>query len=266
MTKLPDILQKIVDRKREEVIERNTQTPLDILKKELVSLAATRSFIQALKLKNANSYPAVIAEIKKASPTKGVLREDFNPQEIANSYQEAGAACLSVLTDVDFFQGSDAYLKEVREISNLPILRKDFVIDPYQIIESRVLGADCILLIVACLTDAELKSFYDLALSIGLDVLIEVRDEEELNRALVLEPQMIGINNRDLRTFKVSLLTTIGLLKHIPKDILVITESGIGSQDDVFMMQEYNVNAFLVGEAFMRAKNPGQALSEIFFD
>ncbi len=266
MPKLPDVLKKIIDKKHEELIEFKKNVAQSELELQLAALPPTRGFLNALKLKNANSYSAVIAEIKKASPSKGVLRDVFEPSEIALSYEKAGAACLSVLTDVHFFQGSNQYLREAKAASSLPILRKDFVIDPYQIYESRVLGADCILLIVACLSDDELKSFYALATSIGLDVLIEVHDEVELQRALVLNPPMIGINNRDLRTFNVSLLTTISLIKSVPKDILIITESGIGSQDDVFMMQEYNINAFLVGEAFMSAKDPGAALSKIFFD
>lgn len=266
MSKLPDVLKKIIDKKRDELVEFKKNVPQSELELKLAVLPPTRGFFNALKLKNANSFSAVIAEIKKASPSKGLLRAIFHPSEIAISYEKAGAACLSVLTDVHFFQGSNQYLTEVKAASCLPILRKDFVIDPYQIYESRVLGADCILLIVACLNDDELKSFYDLAVSIGLDVLIEVHNEAELQRALVLNPPMIGINNRDLKTFNVSLLTTISLIKSVPKNILIITESGIGSQDDVFMMQEYNVNAFLVGEAFMSAKDPGAALSKIFFD
>ena len=264
MTDTPDILKKIIKRKLEEVVERKALVSLPNIIKRANSATAPRSFVYALQRKIQAGQPAVIAEIKKASPSKGVIRENFVPSEIAMSYEKGGAACLSVLTDVDFFQGSDAYLKQAREVCALPVLRKEFIIDPYQVYEARGMGADCILLIVACLSDEQLKELSDLAISLEMDVLVEVHDKEELKRALPLELPMIGINNRNLRTFETSLQTTIDLLKLIPEDCIVVTESGIHNKEDVALMQQHNVNAFLVGEAFMRAEEPGEKLAELF--
>ena len=261
MSNTPDILKKIFKLKLEEV------SLVDMKKRvERAKLAlAPRSFVYALQRKIQAGHPAVIAEIKKASPSKGVMRENFIPSEIAESYEKGGAACLSVLTDVDFFQGSDAYLKQAREACSLPVLRKEFIIDPYQVYEARGMGADCILLIVACLTDEQLKELSTLAIELEMDVLVEVHDAEELQRALPLDLPMIGINNRNLRSFETSLETTIELLKQIPDDCIVVTESGIHNKEDVALMQQHNVNAFLVGEAFMRADEPGEKLAELFF-
>jgi indole-3-glycerol phosphate synthase len=265
MNNTPDILKKIIKRKLEEVEERKARTPYADIKKYAFSATSPRSFVYALQRKNQAGQAAVIAEIKKASPSKGVIRENFIPAEIATSYENGGAACLSVLTDVDFFQGSDTYFKQAREICSLPVLRKEFIIDPFQVYESRIMGADCILLIVACLTDEQLKELSDIAIELEMDVLVEVHDEEELQRALKLELPMIGINNRNLRTFETSLQTTIDLLSQIPDDCIVVTESGIHNKEDVALMQQHNVNAFLVGEAFMRAEEPGAKLAELFF-
>lgn len=267
MSNTPDILQKIIKRKLEEVEEHRALISLVDIKRKVTraqTQAAPRSFVYALQRKIQAGQAAVIAEIKKASPSKGVIRENFIPSEIALSYEKGGAACLSVLTDVDFFQGNDLYLKQAREVCGLPVLRKEFIIDPYQIYEARALGADCILLIVACLTDQQLINFTELAIQLEMDVLVEVHDEEELKRALPLDLPMIGINNRNLRTFATSLQTTIDLLKLIPEDCIVVTESGIHSKEDVAFMQQHNVNAFLVGEAFMRAEEPGEKLAELF--
>ena len=224
-----------------------------------------RGFAAALQARVAAGQPAVIAEIKKASPSKGVLREDFHPADIARSYERGGAACLSVLTDRDFFQGCDEYLQEVRAACRLPLIRKDFILDPYQVLEARLLGADCILLIAACLDDSRMADLNAQALELGMDVLIEVHDRAELERALSLPGQLIGINNRDLRSFQVSLDTTLGLLDAIPPDRLLVTESGILTVDDVALMRAHGVHAFLVGEAFMRAADPGAALGQLFF-
>ncbi len=224
-----------------------------------------RGFAAALQARVAAGQPAVIAEIKKASPSKGVLREDFHPADIARSYERGGAACLSVLTDRDFFQGCDEYLQEARAACRLPVIRKDFILDPYQVLEARLLGADCILLIAACLDDSRMADLNAQALELGMDVLIEVHDRAELERALSLPGQLIGINNRDLRSFQVSLDTTLGLLDAIPPDRLLVTESGILTMDDVALMRAYGVHAFLVGEAFMRAADPGAALGQLFF-
>jgi len=264
MNDTPDILKKIIHRKAEEVAVRAGQLPLSQLSASLEGAASARGFVAAIESKILANEAAVIAEIKKASPSKGVLREDFRPADIAASYERGGAACLSVLTDVDFFQGSDDYLKQARAACSLPVLRKDFVIDPYQVYEARAIGADCILLIVACLSDAQLQELSGLAQELGLDVLVEVHDGEELARALPLNTRLIGINNRNLRTFEVSLQTTIELLSTIPEDRIVVTESGIHVPEDVALMRENRVNAFLVGEAFMRAEDPGVRLAELF--
>ena len=265
MNSTPDILKKIIKRKVEEVQERIALVSLPDIKKRANAATSPRSFVYALQRKIQAGQPAVIAEIKKASPSKGVMRENFVPAEIAMSYEKGGAACLSVFTDVDFFQGSDAYLKQARGACSLPVLRKEFIIDPYQVYEARGMGADCILLIVACLTDEQLSELCQLAKDLEMDVLVEVHDEEELRRALPLALPMIGINNRNLRTFETSLQTTIDLLKLVPEDCIVVTESGIHSKEDVALMQQHNVHAFLVGEAFMRADEPGEKLAELFY-
>lgn len=224
-----------------------------------------RGFMRALQANIAQGKPAVIAEIKKASPSKGVLRADFKPAEIAQSYARGGAACLSVLTDVDFFQGADAYLQQARAACALPVIRKDFIIDPYQVYEARVINADCILLIAAALQDTQMQDLLELANELGMDVLLEVHDAEELERALKINAPLIGINNRNLRTFETRLNTTLDLLKMIPGDKLVVTESGIHNRADVMLMRDNNVHAFLVGEAFMVAEDPGGKLHELFF-
>jgi len=264
MSGTPDILKKIVARKLEEIDERSASVSLDQLKAQLDDADAPRGFVQSLKDKISAGQSGVIAEIKKASPSKGILREHFVPAEIAKSYADHGAACLSVLTDVDFFQGGDAYLKQARAACALPVIRKDFIVDPYQVYEARAMSADCILLIVACLTDRQLTDLNALAMKLGMDVLIEVHDAEELERALKVPNPMIGINNRNLRTFDVSLQTTLDLLASISDDRLVVTESGIHAPEDVALMREHNVNAFLVGEAFMRADQPGEKLAALF--
>ncbi|OGT91858.1 MAG: indole-3-glycerol-phosphate synthase [Gammaproteobacteria bacterium RIFOXYA12_FULL_61_12] len=262
MSDTPDILKKIVARKREEIRERSARVPLQDLKG--ARSGAIRGFADAIAAKIAAGRSGVIAEIKKASPSKGVLREDFRPAEIAVSYERGGAACLSVLTDVDFFLGCDEYLREARAACALPVIRKDFIIDPYQVYEAHAMGADCILLIAACLGDALLVELNGLAHGLGMDVLIEVHDGEELERALRVRNRLIGINNRNLRTFEVSLDTTLDLLDRIPPDRLVVTESGILSREDVALMRSHQVNAFLVGEAFMRAADPGERLAGLF--
>ncbi len=292
-----DILTTILARKSEEVGARSAVLPLRELSARCADLPATRGFADAVQRKIAAGRPAVIAEIKKASPSKGVIRADFRPAEIAQSYQRGGAACLSVLTDVDFFQGADAYLQQARAACDLPVLRKDFVIDAYQVYEARLLGADCILLIVAALGDAALAELSHLALELGLDVLVEVHDIDELERALQIaapmgmdarvprahdskdgggraasgtaaedaqKRPMIGINNRSLRTFEVSLDTTLALRSAVPSDRILVTESGIASPDDVTRMRGHGVQAFLVGESFMRAPDPGAALARLF--
>lgn len=264
MADTPDILKKIMHRKEEEVRGRASVLPLAGLERAAAEADLPRGFADALAARIAAGAPAVIAEIKKASPSKGVLREDFRPAEIAASYARGGAACLSVLTDRDFFQGSEAYLAEARAACTLPVIRKDFIIDPYQVVEARAIGADCILLIVACLSDARMAELNRLASELGMDVLVEVHDAEELDRALALPGRLIGINNRDLRTFHVSLDTTIGLLEAIPADRILVTESGILGPADVARMRRHGVNAFLVGEAFMRADDPGAELGRLF--
>jgi len=264
MSDTPDILKKIVARKREEIAERSAKTPEADLRARLADADAPRGFVDSLLGKVDAGKSGVIAEIKKASPSKGVLREDFRPAEIARSYAQHGAACLSVLTDVDFFQGGDAYLQQARAACSLPVIRKDFIVDPYQVYEARAIEADCILLIVACLEDAQMRELNGLAQELGMDVLVEVHDGEELERALAMPGRMVGINNRNLRTFEVSLQTTLDLLPAIPEERLVVTESGIHTPADVQLMREHKVNAFLVGEAFMRAEEPGEKLAELF--
>ena len=264
MADTPDILKKIVARKIEEVAERSARVPRAMVMAAATQADPPRGFVAALRARIAAGRPAVIAEAKKASPSKGVLRPDFDPAAIARSYERGGAACLSVLTDVDYFQGSDAYLQQARGACALPVLRKDFVIDPYQVWEARSLGADCILLIAACLDDDRLVELNTLARELGMDALIEVHDAAELDRALQVDNHMVGINNRDLRSFAVSLDTTLGLLDRIPEDRVVVTESGILGADHVALMRSHGVHAFLVGEAFMRAPDPGERLAELF--
>lgn len=266
MDNTPDILKKIIHRKQQEISERKQIKDEATLVEEAKNASPLRCFVDLMRERIMAEESAVIAEIKKASPSKGVIRENFNPAEIAKSYQQGGACCLSVLTDVDFFQGSDEYLKQAREACELPVIRKDFIIDSYQVYEARAMGADCILLIVAVLTDEQMLALYTLARELGLDVLIEVHNEEELQRALPLGSELIGINNRDLHTFETSLATTINLLTQIPDDRIVVTESGINSIEHIVLMREHQVDAFLVGEAFMRADDPGAELKQLFFD
>lgn len=261
---MSDILNQIVAVKHQEVAAAKQRISFDAMRADAESRVLTRDFVGALKAKIAAGKPAVIAEIKKASPSKGVIREDFIPADIAQSYAEGGAACLSVLTDKQFFQGQVDYLKQARASCQLPVLRKDFMVDAYQIYESRAMGADCILLIAACLDDAQMKTFEAIARSLDMAVLVEVHDEAELERALKLKTPLIGINNRNLKTFEVSLETTLTLKAQIPADRVLVTESGISTRDDVLRMGAAGVNAFLVGEAFMRAKEPGKALADLF--
>jgi indole-3-glycerol phosphate synthase len=264
MTDTPDILKRILARKIEEIDERNRTLGLRELEQRVADADAPRGFINALEQKLNAGLAAVIAEIKKASPSRGLLREDFDPAQIAVSYEKGGAACLSVLTDVDFFRGADAYLQQARAACTLPVLRKDFTIDPYQVYEARVLGADCILLIVAALGDAMLLELLQLAGHLGMDALVEVHDEAELERALAIPARLLGINNRDLRSFETSLDVTLGFLDRIPDDRIVVTESGIHTVEDVALMRSHGVHTFLVGEAFMRAPEPGEKLRELF--
>jgi indole-3-glycerol phosphate synthase len=262
---MADILDKIVAVKREEIAQSQKKVPLAQMRADAQSRVLTRDFEGALRAKIAAGGSGVIAEIKKASPSKGVLRTgEFIPADIAQSYAEAGAACLSVLTDRQFFQGQPDYLKQARASCDLPVLRKDFIVDPYQVYESRAMGADCILLIVACLQDPLMKELEQIAHSLDMAVLGEVHDRAELDRALNLMTPLVGVNNRNLRTFDVSLDTTLGMLKDIPQDRLVITESGIATRDDVKTMRDAGVHGFLVGEAFMRAEDPGEALARLF--
>jgi indole-3-glycerol phosphate synthase len=265
MTDTPDILKTILAKKAEEVARRKANTPISMLQEIATGVQGPRGFYQALRSKADQQKPAIIAEIKKASPSQGVIREDFRPVEIAVDYAMNGASCLSVLTDKEFFQGSEANLQMVREKCPLPAIRKDFMIDPYQIHESRALGADCILLIAAALDDSMLKELHDIATGLGMDVLVEVHDAEELDRALKLDTRMIGINNRNLRTFDVSLQTTLTLKNTIPADKLIVTESGIHTPADVKLVQDNGIYTFLVGEAFMRAERPGLKMRELFF-
>ena len=262
---VPTVLEKIITRKYEEVAQRRAQVGLAELERLAGIADPVRGFARRLQEQVASKQPAVIAEIKKASPSKGVLREDFDPAEIARSYEAGGATCLSVLTDIDFFQGADKYLQQARSACNLPVIRKDFMVDPYQVVEARALGADCILLIVAALSDEQMKELADVAAEQGLDVLVEVHDGAELERALRIEAPLIGINNRDLHTFELDLETTLDLLPRIPRDRVVVTESGILHRADVELMEINQVYAFLVGEAFMRAEQPGAELQRLFF-
>ncbi len=264
LAQTPTILKKILARKYVEVQERSALVPVAQLQEVIAAQDAPRGFTRALRQKIDLGAAAVIAEVKKASPSKGVIRENFDVVEIARSYEKGGAACLSILTDVDFFQGSDDYLRQARSATRLPLLRKDFVVDDYQVYEARAIGADCILLIVAALDMKALHTLHDTAIGIGLDVLVEVHDRQELDLALQLATPLIGINNRNLHTFHTSLDTTFNLLDKIPPDRLIVTESGIHTIDDVMAMRGHGVNAFLVGEAFMRAEDPGRRLVEMF--
>lgn len=261
---MSDILDNILAVKREEVAAAQAAKPLAAIRAEAEAQAQARDFVGALHAKLGAGKAAVIAEIKKASPSKGVIRHDFRPAEIAADYEKHGAACLSVLTDRQFFQGSTEYLRQARAACALPVLRKDFMIDPYQVFEARALGADAILLIVAALSDAHMAELEDLALSLGMAVLVESHDAGELDRALKLKTPLQGINNRNLRTFEVSLATTLSQLSRIPADRIVVTESGILAPADVALMQQHGVHAFLVGEAFMRAPSPGAELARLF--
>ena len=261
---MSDILSQIVAVKHEEIAASKKKKSLEAVREDALSRVLTRDFEGALRAKIAAGQAAVIAEIKKASPSKGVLREDFIAADIAQSYAEHGAACLSVLTDQQFFQGSADYLKQARASCDLPVLRKDFMVDPYQVYESRAMGADCILLIAACLSDAQMAQLEAVARSLDMAVLVEVHDAAELQRALQLKTRLVGINNRNLRTFEVSLDTTLGMLQDVPADRLLVTESGILQREDVQRMRAAGVHAFLVGEAFMRAKEPGEALAALF--
>ncbi len=260
----PDILNIILQRKAAEIKERSATTPLEMLEKRAALASPPRGFVDAIRRKISIGDAAVIAEIKKASPSKGLIRENFQPAAIARSYEQGGASCLSVLTDADFFQGSEANLQEARAACSLPVLRKDFIVDSYQIFEARAIGADCILLIVAALTDEQLHALATLATKLNMDVLVEVHDNQELHRALSLNVPLIGINNRNLRNFETSLQTTIDLLGEMPLEAIVVTESGIHTRQDIELLQGHNVNTFLVGEAFMRAEDPGQQLKSLF--
>ncbi len=261
---MSDILNTILARKAEEIRERSMRVSLHELSARCQGLPPTRGFAEALQAKVAAGQAAVIAEIKKASPSKGVIRPDFHPDQIARSYETGGAACLSVLTDVDFFQGADAYLQQARAACALPVLRKDFIIDAYQVYEARALGADCILLIVAALGDAALAELSHLAMELDMDVLVEVHDIDELERALQISAPLVGINNRNLRTFEVTLDTTLALRSAVPLDRILVTESGIHAPGDVALMRSHGVHTFLVGEAFMRATDPGAELARLF--
>lgn len=267
MSDTPTILKKIIARKQEEVADAKAAVPLSELEAQAAAAPVVRDFVGSLRGKLLEGRSAVIAEVKKASPSKGVLRADFDPAAIGRSYAEHGAACLSVLTDRDFFQGAPEYLQQARAASGLPVLRKDFIIDPYQVVEARALGADCILLIAACLSDAQMDELAAAAHDYGMAVLVEVHNQDELARTLALKTplEMVGINNRDLHSFEVSLKTTLDLLPMIPEDRLVVTESGILTPADVGLMRQHGVNAFLVGEAFMRAPVPGEKLAALFF-
>ena len=261
----PTVLRRICDRKLEEINERKTLRTLDSVKEQAMAQPAPRGFIEALRARANAGHPAVIAEVKKASPSNGVIREDFDPAEIAKSYENGGASCLSVLTDIDFSRADD-YLKAARAACQLPAIRKDFTLDPYQIWESRALGADAILLIVACLDDGQLADLYAEAREAQLDVLVEVHDRVELERALALDLDLVGINNRDLHTFDTSLQTTLDLLSDVPAGVTVVTESGLHTAADMKLMLDHGVSTFLIGESFMRQPSPGDALSAMVSD
>ncbi|MBT4145473.1 MAG: indole-3-glycerol phosphate synthase TrpC [Gammaproteobacteria bacterium] len=264
MTDTPDILKKILATKAEEITKRKLRMSIADLANIISDTETPRGFARALQEKAANKKPAIIAEVKKASPSKSVIRENFRPVEIAQDYAMSGATCLSVLTDKEYFQGGEVNLQMARQACPIPVLRKDFMIDPYQIYESRALGADCILLIVAALTDTQMHELADTTKELGMDVLVEVHDSEEMQRALNLDTPLMGINNRNLRTFETSLQTTLDLQAMVPDERLVITESGIHTQDDVRLMRDNDIYTFLVGEAFMRAEHPGAKMRELF--
>ncbi len=264
MSNPPDILKKILARKQEEISERRQTIRIDALREQAERSSPCRGFRQALLDKIAQGQAGVIAEIKKASPSKGVLREDFQPVDIAQSYERGGAACLSVLTDADFFQGAEVYLQRARAACLLPVIRKDFIIDEYQVVEARAIGADCILLIASALDDVQMKELHSAAIALGMDVLVEVHDADELERAILLDANMIGVNNRNLRNFSTDLHTTLQLLPQVPLGTLLVTESGIHTPADIALMRDNKVHAFLVGEALMRAADPGQRLAELF--
>jgi len=261
----PDILKKILQTKAEDIAVNSQKNSLSELKARQKDAPSIRPFFGSMLTSLDQGKPAVIAEIKKASPSKGIIRKDFDPPSIAKAYAENGASCLSILTDEQYFQGSADYLIQARNACELPVLRKDFIIDQYQVYEARTMGADCILLIVAALDNSQLSDLYSLSSELGMDTLIEVHDKEELERALNINPKLIGVNNRDLRTFDTKLETTLELLPNIPDDCITITESGIHAKEDVLLMQRNDVNSFLVGEAFMRASDPGKALKQLFF-
>lgn len=265
MQNVPDILRVILSDKKKHLTQSRARLPLSSLRARLQDGDAPRDFVSCIREMQHRNQPAVIAEIKRASPSQGLLREDFNPADIATAYAENGACCLSVLTDEPHFQGADTHLQAARAACSLPVLRKDFIIDEYQVYEARALGADCILLIAAILSDMQLQDFSALAEELGMAVLPEVHDRTELERGLMLRTPLIGINNRNLHTFTVTLDTTLGLLADVLEDRTVITESGIQCRADVLRLQQHNVRAFLVGETFMRAPNPGQALARLFF-
>ena len=261
---MSDILERIIEVKRSEVRIAQESVSLEELRLQ-ASTRDSRDFVGALRAKHAEGKPAIIAEVKKASPSKGVIREHFVPADIAKSYEQGGAACLSVLTDVQFFKGSIAYLEEARAACSLPVLRKDFIVDPYQVLEARAMGADCILLIAAALQPLQMRDLEAYAHSLGLAVLVEVHDRDELEQSLTLKTPLIGVNNRNLRTFETSIETTIGMLDMVPEDRIVVTESGILSRVDVDRLRAMDVQTFLVGEAFMRADDPGTELARMFF-
>jgi len=263
---MPNILDKILATKREEIRLTSSYRPIEDLQREVGDAPIVRNFEQAIRNKIANGESAVIAEIKKASPSKGVIREQFDPITIAQTYEQNGAACLSVLTDRDYFMGAAEYLVAARSATQLPVLRKDFIVDPYQIFEARCMGADCILLIVAALEQSQMLELEHVATQLGMSVLVEAHSQEEFERAIQLETSLIGVNNRDLRTFETSLETTFGLISALPEDRILITESGIHDRTDVTLMRERGVFAFLVGEAFMRQPDPGEALKSFFYE
>lgn len=261
---IPSILEKIIQRKREEIASNQQKIPAALLEQMIAGAAdMPRGFYQALQSRASAGEVAVIAEIKKASPSKGVIREDFDPQWLAENYENAGAACLSVLTDVDFFQGDAAYLEAARTVTKIPVLRKDFIIDEYQVLESRAMGADCILLIAACLDRETMHRLTVLAYDLGMDVLVEIHNKAELEKVRGLPIRMLGINNRDLHTFQVNLSTTFDLAMLAPKEMLIVTESGIQTADDVRLLSGAGINAFLIGETFMREQDPGEKLREL---
>jgi indole-3-glycerol phosphate synthase len=261
-----DILKRILATKQREIAERRALRSADDLQQQAHHVSPPRGFVAALRRRVEQGGSGVIAEIKKASPSKGIIREDFNVVEIARSYQAGGASCLSVLTDHEYFQGHEVFLTQARAACSLPVIRKDFIVDSYQVMEARAIGADCILLIVAALSDGDLMNLYAEARALGMDVLVEVHDGDELERALQLDLDLIGINNRNLRTFEISLQTTIDLLPRVPNGCLVVTESGIHTRADIALMRDHDVHSFLIGEAFMRVADPGQALADLFAD